>query len=153
MQKKRTPRTPLVLLVLAAGLLLATGCEINYRKAGLKTGELAGTAEAKAREHGPTVAVGAQEIGATVAVEVREHRPTVAAEVREHGPTVVANSREFGATVAVEVREHGPTVADEAATAAGEFSEGFKESGACARASAIQAGSGLLLAVIQRRPG
>jgi hypothetical protein len=124
-----------LLLLLACGVAIATltGCELDYREAGRRSGELA------------------REVEGTVAAEVEERAPTVIAEAEERAPTVAAEVEERAPTVVAEVEERAPTVAAEAAEAARDFSEGVRESGVCSGAAMLVLGAGLMAAVVQRR--
>ena len=135
-----------LLLLLACGVALATlaGCDLDYREAGRRAGDLA-------QEAGGTVAAEVEERAPTVIAEVEERAPTVAAEVEERAPTVAAEVEERAPTVVAEVEERAPTVAAGAATAARDFSEGVRESGVCSGAAMLVLGAGLLAAVVQRR--
>jgi hypothetical protein len=135
-----------LLLLLVCGVAIATlaGCDLDYREAGRRAGDLA-------QEAGGTVAAEVEERAPTVIAEVEERAPTVAAEVEERAPTVAAEVEERAPTVVAEVEERAPTVAAGAATAARDFSEGVRESGVCSGAAMLVLGAGLLAAVVQRR--
>jgi hypothetical protein len=135
-----------LLLILACGVAIATltGCDLDYREAGRRSGELA-------QEAGGTVAAEVKERAPTVIAEVEERAPTVVAEVEERAPTVAAEVEERAPTVAAEVEERAPTVAAEAAEAARDFSEGVRGSGVCSGAAMLVLGAGVMAAVVQRR--
>lgn len=144
MGEKRTVARLLLVLVCGVAIATLTGCDLDYREAGRRSGELA-------REAGGTVAAEVEERAPTVIAEVEERAPTVAAEVEERAPTVAAEVEERAPTVVAEVEEHAPTVAAGAATAARDFSEGVRESGVCSGAAMVVLGAGLMAAVVQRR--